>query len=146
RPATGPDRWLALDLLERAGWRRAVLDGWADEGIVLELYDPADGQPCGAAVVDRMDEATYQLRAWAITVDPAEASVDDGLVAAILNALRRSGGRRVVASVGDANPDRLTVLLRAGFRFVSVERDAPGASSGRPRDASRDLVWMDQDL
>jgi hypothetical protein len=68
------------------------------------------------------------------------------LVTAIADALRSSGGRRVVASVGDADPQRLTLLLAAGFRFASVVRDARSASAGRPGDRSRDLVWLDQDL
>jgi len=68
------------------------------------------------------------------------------LVTAIADALRRSGGRRVVASVGDANPQHLTLLLAAGFRFAGVQRDARYASGGRPGDRSRDVVGMDQDL
>ena len=34
---------------------------------VLELYDPADDEPHGAAIVGTVDEATYELRAWAST-------------------------------------------------------------------------------
>ena len=113
---------------------------------VLELYDPADDEPLGAAIVNAAKGGTYELRAWAATVDTREPAVSRRLVTAIADALRRSGGRRVVASVGDADPERLASLLDAGFRVLSVERDAPLASGGRPGDPSRDLVWMDQDL
>ena len=52
----------------------------------------------------------------------------------------------MVASVGEANAEQLTMLLDAGFRFVSVERNVAPSARGRPSDRSRDLVWMDQDL
>jgi|SRR5262245_4526715 hypothetical protein len=146
RPAGDGDRDVALDLLEAAGWTRPLLAKWATSGTVLELYDPADDVPQGAAIVDAVGDATYELRAWASIVDTAEPAVPGRLVTAIADALRRSGGRRVVASVGDADPERLTLLLAAGFRFAGVERDAPMASGGRPDDRSRDLVWMDQEL
>jgi hypothetical protein len=145
RPAGDGDR-VALDLLEAAGWTRSLLDEWASAGTVLELYDPAEDAPHGAAIVDAVDDATYVLRAWASTVDTADAAVPGRLVTAVADVLRRSGVRRVVASVGDAEPQRLTLLLAAGFRLASVERDAPFAAHGRPGDRSRDLVWMDQDL
>jgi hypothetical protein len=146
REACADEREVALDLLEAAGWSRPMLAAWATAGTVLELYDPADDEPHGAAIVDAMGGATYQLRAWASTVDPAEPTVPGRLVTAIADALRRSGGRRVVVSVGDADPHRLTLLLAAGFRFAGVVRDARSASAGRPGDRSRDLVWLDQDL
>jgi hypothetical protein len=146
REACDGERAVVLDLLEAAGWSRPLLAEWATNGTVLELYDPADDEPHGAAIVDAVDGATYELRAWASTVDPAEPTVSGRLVTAIADALRRSGGRRVVASVGDADPQRLTLLLAAGFRFASVVRDASSASAGRPGDRSRDLVWLDQDL
>jgi hypothetical protein len=146
RLADDADRDLALDLLETAGWTRPLLREWAAAGTLLELYDPADDEPQGAAIVEAVDEATYELRAWASTVDTAEPAMPGRLVTAVADALRRSGGRRVVASVGDADPQRLTLLLAAGFRFASIERDAAFASVGRPGDRSRDLIWMDQDL
>jgi hypothetical protein len=146
RPAADADREMALDLLEAAGWTRPLLRDWAAAGTVLELYDPAEDEPQGAAIVDTLDDATYELRAWVSTVDTAAPSTPGRLVTAIADALRRGGGRRVVASVGDADPQRLTLLLAAGFRFAGVERDSPFASGGRPGDRSRDLVWMDQDL
>ena len=146
RPAGDRGHDVALDLLEAAGWTRPLLTQWAASGTVLELYDPADDEPQGAAIVDAMGDATYELRAWASIVDTAEPAVPGRLVTAIADALRRSGGRRVVASVGDADPQRLTLLLAAGFRFAGVQRDAPMASGGRPHDRSRDLVWMDQEL
>ena len=136
----------ALDLLEGAGWPRRVLAEWASSGTVLELYDPADEIPRGAAIVAVDGGGTYQLRAWAATIDVTDQSVAGRLVRAIGDALRRSGGRRVVASVGDADPQRLTLLLEAGFRIVGVERDAPCASGGRPCERSRDLGWLDHDL
>jgi hypothetical protein len=136
----------ALDLLAAAGWPRSLLALWASSGTVLELYDPADDEPRGAAIVDAVDSVTYVLRAWAATVDTTEPAVSGRLVAAIADAVRRGGGRRVVASVGDADRHRLTSLLDAGFRLVGVERDTPFASGGRAGDRSRDLVWMDQDL
>jgi hypothetical protein len=146
REACGGEREVALDLLEAAGWSRLLLAEWATAGTVLELYDPADDVPHGAAIVDAVDGANYQLRAWTSSADPAEPTVSGRLVTAIADALRRSGGRRVVASVGDADPQRLTLLLAAGFRFAGVVRDARSASAGRPGDCSRDLVWLDQDL
>jgi len=146
REATGVARDAALDLLEAAGWSRAGLSEWASRGTVLELYDPADDVPRGAAVVEAVWEATYELKAWAATVDTAEPAVPERLVRGIADALRRAGGRRVVASVGDGDPDRLTLLLEAGFRFAAVERNTTLASRGGPCDGSRDLIWMGQDL
>jgi hypothetical protein len=141
------DRAAALSVLEAAGWSSVRLAQWAAAGTVLELYDPADGMPRGAALVDVVDEGTYEVRAWAATIDTTEPGVPERLVRAVADALRRVGGRRVLASVGDADPQLLTLLLEAGFRFVSVERDAwaTGARGGRC-DGSRDLLWMDQDL
>jgi len=136
----------ALDLLEQAGWARSLLDDWATGGVVLELYDPAEDGPRGAAVVRAAGQATYELLAWAVSVDTTDPAVLARLVRAIADALRRAGGQRILAAVGDANPERLTLLQGAGFRFVSVERDAPAADGGRPSDRSRDLLWLDQDL
>jgi hypothetical protein len=58
----------------------------------------------------------------------------------------RARYRLVVAAVGDADPQRLALLLEAGFRFLSVERDASDAAHGGRCDGSRDLIWMNQDL
>jgi hypothetical protein len=147
REARGHDaRAAAVDLLERAAWARRSLDRWAAGGRVLELYDPADEGPWGAAIVRLAGPATYELLAWAVASDTADPAVLERLVRAIGDALRRAGGRRILAAVGDANPDRLALLQGAGFRFVSVERDAAAAGGGRPCDRSRDLLWMDQDL
>jgi hypothetical protein len=146
REARADKRHGALDLLETAGWPRPVLVEWASSATVLELYDPADDEPRGAAIVDAVDDDTYELRAWATTLDTPSPVVWERLVTAVADALRRVGGRRVIAPVGDAHPQRLALLLAAGFRFAAVERDAPCASGGRPDDRSRDLVWMDQDL
>lgn len=146
REARPGKRDAALDLLESAGWSRPLLVEWASSATVLELYDPADDEPRGAAIVDVVDEATYELRAWASTLDTPAPALWERLVVAVADALRRSGGRRVIAPVGDAHPQRLALLLAAGFRFAAVERDAPCAAGGRPGDLSRDLVWMDQEL
>jgi hypothetical protein len=142
RESSDGERGVALDLLAAAGWSRSRLAEWASSGTVLELYDPADDEPYGAAIVATLDDDTFELLAWACTVDTAEATTSRRLVAAIADALRRSGGRRVLASVGDADAEGLTVLLAGGFRFAAVERDARAAADDR----SRDLVWLDQDL
>jgi hypothetical protein len=136
----------ALGLLVAAGWPLPLLVEWAACGILLELYDPADDIPRGAAIVAAAGDGVYELRAWAATINVGDGTVAGRLVRAIGDALRRSGCRRVVASVGDADLHRLTLLLEAGFRVVGVERDAPIASGGRSCDRSRDLVWMDQVL
>jgi hypothetical protein len=146
REARDGNRDGALDLLESAGWSRPLLTQWASSATVLELYDPADGGPRGAAIVDAVGDATYELRAWASTLDTPVPAVWERLVTAVADALRRSGVRRVIAPVGDAHPQRVALLLATGFRFAAVERDAPCASGGRPGDRSRDLVWMDQEL
>jgi hypothetical protein len=140
------DRSAALDVLAAAGWARDRLADRAATGTLLELYDPADGIPRGAALVEIVHDGVYQLQAWAATIDTTDPAVSGRLVHAISDALRRVGGRRVVASVGDADPQRLTLLLEAGFRFVSVERDASNLARGGRCDGSRDLIWMDQDL
>jgi hypothetical protein len=139
-------RDVTIELLAAGGWPRHLLARWASDGVVLELYDPADEIPRGAAIVEFVGDGTYELRAWVATMNLANRGVAGRLVRAVADALRRSGGRRVVASVGDADPHRLTLLLEAGFRISGVERDAPSASGGRTCDPSRDLVWMDQDL
>jgi hypothetical protein len=145
REAThGQARSEVLDLLEAAGWSRLLLESWAAVGIVVELYDPADDGPCGAAIIDATGDGSFALRAWTVDTDGPEASAR--LVHAIADTLRRNGGRRVVAVVGDAHPQHLTVLLDAGFRVAGVKRDASWDEIGRPCDASRDLIWMDQDL
>ena len=146
REAVDGQRDDALAVLEAAGWPRPLLDDWATSGTVLELYDPADDAPRGAAIVDAIDGATYELRAWACIVDPAEPAVSDRLVAAVADALRRNGGRRVVASVGEADAHCLALLLAAGFRLAGVVSDAPSAPASRPRDRRCDLVWLDRDL
>jgi hypothetical protein len=142
----GSDRSGALDLLATAGWARDRLADWAATGTLLELYDPADGVPRGAALVEVVHDGVYQLRAWAATIDTTDPAVSGRLVQAVSDALRRAGGRRVVASVGDADAQRLTLLLEAGFRFMSVERDTSDGERGGRCDGSRDLLWMDQDL
>jgi hypothetical protein len=142
----GAARAAALELLSAAGWPRPMLAHWASIGVVLELYDPADEIPCGAAIVTaaRDEDGTYELRAWDATVQVEDPHVVSRLVGAIADALRRSGGRHVVASVVEADRHRITLLLEAGFRVAEIDRGA--ASHERPCVGSCDLVWMDQDL
>jgi hypothetical protein len=135
-----------LAVLEGAGWARSALEAWAGRGTVLELFDPADEAVCAAAIVESIAYGTFSLRAWAMTVDGIDAVGAERLVRGIADALRRAGARRVVACVGDAQPQLLAPLVAAGFRFAEVERDAGATVIGRPCDRSRDLVWMDQDL
>jgi len=137
---------VAVGLLEHAGWSRHHLHAWVLTGTVLELYDPADDLPCGAAIVRSEIEGTFEVLAWATTLNLTDQATAGRLMRAIADALRAVGARRVIAAVGDARPEQLVPLLDAGFRFVSVERDAPLASRGAPLDGSRDLVWMDQEL
>ena len=51
------------------GWPRRLLACWASDGVVLELYDPADEIPRGAAIVEFVGDGTYELRAWVATMD-----------------------------------------------------------------------------
>jgi hypothetical protein len=136
----------ARALLAVAGWAAPLVDAWAAAGDVLELYDPADGLPCGAAIVGPVEHDTIALRAWAVDAQCVDGTAALRLVGAIVDLLRRRGTRRVVACVGDADADELATLVAAGFRFAGVERDAALATAARPCHASRDLIWMDQDL
>ena len=99
-----------------------------------------------AAIVGPVEHETFALRAWAVDARCPAGVASLRLVGAIADVLRRSGGRRLVACVGDADADDLSTLVAAGFRFAGVERDAALATAARPCDPSRDLVWMDQDL
>jgi uncharacterized protein YqgV (UPF0045/DUF77 family) len=110
RPA---ERDGAMSLLETAGWSPGRLAHWAASGTVLELYDPADSIPRGAAIVAPTGNATYALHAWATTLDMADRAVAGRLVRAIAEALRRSGARRVVASVEHADRRSIMLLLEA---------------------------------
>jgi hypothetical protein len=70
REATdGQARAEVLDLLEAAGWSRPLLESWAAVGMVVELYDPADDDPCGAAIIDATGEGSFALRAWTVDTD-----------------------------------------------------------------------------
>ena len=143
-PPAGRDG--ALWLLEAAGWSPGRLAHWATSGTLLELYDPADAIPCGAAIVAPMEDATYALRAWATTLDTADRAVAGRLVRAIADALRRSGARRVVASVDHADRRSITLLLEAGFRICDVDRAGPPYANDGSCDPAWDLVLMDQEL
>ncbi len=123
-------------LLEAAGWSRPLLAEWATAGTVLELYDPADDEPQGAAIVDAVDGATYELRAWASTVDPAEPAVlgparhrHRRRVAAQRWTARRGVGRRRQPATPDA-PARRRVPLRR--RRHGTARTASSRQTGRP--------------
>jgi hypothetical protein len=143
---TPEDRDIALALLAGSGWSAPHLAEWAATGAVLELYDPAEDAPLGAALVRPINASTYELLAWAGRAGVETGAVSGRLVTAVGDILRRNGVRRVVVSVGDAEPDRLALLLDAGFRFASVERDASMEARGGAAGGSRDLVWMDQEL
>ena len=105
RKASAGKRDGALDLLESAGWPRPVLVEWASSATVLELYDPADDEPRGAAIVDVVDESTYELRAWASTLDTPAPAVWERL-------LTRAGFARAVATVLDApSPGHIGTLV-----------------------------------
>ena len=58
-----------IELLAAGGWPRHLLARWASDGVVLELYDPADEIPRGAAIVESVGDGTYELRAWVATID-----------------------------------------------------------------------------
>lgn len=146
READPDDREALVQLLAAAGWSPSQLAEWASTATVLELYDPAFLVPRGAAIVRSAGEANFELLAWATDLDVDSSVVAERLVRAIGDILRRNGGERVYVPVSDASPERVTPLLAVGFRFVSMEGDAPVATLESYADGSRDLVWLDQEL
>jgi hypothetical protein len=146
REAAPEDRDALVDLLAADGWSRSRLAEWATAAIVLELYDPAYLVPRGAAIVRSVEDATFELLAWASDLDVDSAEVAQRLVGAIGDILRRNGGERVYVSVPDATPLRLAPLLAVGFRPAPSERGASLENLDVHDDSAREFVWLDQEL
>jgi hypothetical protein len=140
------DRGAVLDLLVAAGWSRPQVVKWALRAMLFELYDPADGLPVGAAIVEPADGGNFDLVAWATSLVSGDAVVAGRLVRAVADAVRAAGGRRVRAAVGDCRAEQVKVLMEAGFRFDRSAADVPSADRSGLTDGSGDLIWVDQEL
>lgn len=151
-PADGHHH-LALDLLTGGSRSVAHVLKWAEAGQVYLLYDPASPVRAGAAAALTLpvgSGATTEIRLFEFAPDVRRRDVGLRLLMELADALRSQGARREVAGVGNAELDRIELLMRAGFRMAYVERDGcslergwVSASDGVP---NRDVLWFELDL
>jgi hypothetical protein len=120
------EREQATGLLLAAGWQP---EGAA--GTMIVAFDSALAAVVGAAVATRRCDCTFELLMWAYTpnVEPS-ATLDQRLVRAIGDNLRRNGAHRVVARAGRSSAEQLAVLRACGFN---------GTESGPPGELSLEL-------
>ena len=145
---------LALGLLTGGSRSVAHVLEWAEAGQVYLLHDPASPVRAGAAAAALTlpvgSGATTELRLFEFAPDVRRRDVGLRLLMELADALRSQGARREVAGVGNAELDRIELLMRAGFRMAYVDRDGcslergwVSAGGGVP---NRDVLWLEIDL
>ncbi len=117
------EREQAMRLLVAAGWNA---DGAT--GTMIVAFDSALAAVVGAGVATRRCHCTFELLMWAYTPDlEPSATLDQRLVRAIGDNLRRNGGHRIVARVSRSSVEQVAVLLACGF--VASESSPSGELS-----------------
>jgi hypothetical protein len=113
----------AIGLLVAAGWNP---DGAT--GTMIVAFDSALAAVVGAVVTTRRCHCTFEVSMWAYTpnVEPS-ASLDQRLVRAVGDNLRRNGGHRIVAQASRSSVEQVAVLLACGF--AASESDPSGELS-----------------
>ena len=91
-------------------------DGWPStpQATFVVVFDPCEQIVRGAAAVRRRCHCTYELAAWAVGDDRVGA-IEQRLVRAVADRVRRGGGRRLVASLDGLSPEQVAVLTQSGF-------------------------------
>jgi hypothetical protein len=95
---------------------------------MVVAFDSALAAIVGAGVATRRCHCTFELLMWAYipNVEPS-ASLDQRLVRAIGDNLRRYGAHRVFARASRSSPEQMAVLLACGF--VAKDSDPSGELS-----------------
>ena len=127
RAATEADRsWIADTLV--ADWgstvvvrRGAAVDAAAQRALVAEL----DGARCGLATW-RDEDGLAEL--VSISAHPSGRGVGTALLAAVVDAAREAGARRLWLSTTNDNLDALRFYQRRGLRIEAVRPDAHEAA------------------
>ena len=143
RRHSGP-RDVLRPLFEEADDSPAMVSAYIEEGIVLVADD--DGRVVGhLQLTDTDDPDTLEVKNMA--VDPACRG--RGIGRALIDAAAAFAPTLVVATAA-ADVGNLRFYQRAGFRMLSVERDAFTPAAGYPADLVsdgipvRDRIWLDR--
>lgn len=148
----GAGRESAVRLLDGAGRSRAYVRACCEQGEVFGFaaIDAVVGAPEGALVSVPV-EGGHSAEVRIVALTPGAMVVGAEMLSQFADVLRARGCHRLLATVSDAELGLMGVLLDAGFRFLSVDRDGCTtdrgfASDGNGRSAHRDLVWFELDL
>ena len=144
----GPVREHYVPLLELADDSAQQMRGYLNDGD-LYVYREIDAE-VGVVLVIPRDAGTVELKAVAVDATRQGRGVGRRMLRAVLDALRLLGVRRVVVGTASSSIGPLAFYQKAGFRFLTIERDYFREDRGYPRDLQedgipvRDMVWMDQ--
>lgn len=151
RVPAGDGRDAFLPLFRLADDSESALRSYYQQGELFALRDGHGALLAMALAIPETDGAV-ELKAVAVVPQLQGRGVGKRLLALVLDALRRSGARRVVVATGNSSIDELAFYQKAGFRLRRVERDFFNPERGYPPGLVengiplRDRVWLDQDL
>lgn len=146
----GPDRDRYLGLLMLADDSEAQVRGYYQTGVLYALVDES-GATLGITLAIPNGDAV-ELKAVAVQPDRQGRGIGQCMLAAVIDALRTGGTRRVVLGTGNSSIGQIAFYQKVGFRLWKIERDFFSPERGYPADIRengillRDMVWLDRDL
>lgn len=141
-PYTGPRERLR-PLFELAEDSPSELDRYVEAGRVLVAIEDE-------AVVGHLQLVRDEIKSMAVLASHRRRGHGRRLIEAAIAAARAEGCDVLRVATAAADVDNLRFYQRAGFRMLSVERDAFTEREGYPADIEidgiplRDRVWLDR--
>jgi ribosomal protein S18 acetylase RimI-like enzyme len=118
---------------------------------VLYALEDDLGETLGVTLAIPNGDAV-ELKAVAVRPDRQGQGIGQRMLAAVIEALRTDGARRLVLGTGNSSIGQIAFYQKAGFRLWKIERDFFSPERGYANNIYengillRDMVWLDQDL
>jgi ribosomal protein S18 acetylase RimI-like enzyme len=151
RIAPGPDREALLPLLRLADDSPSQIASYLHRGDLFVLRGNDGRAHAVALALPALDDAV-ELKAVAVAPERQRQGVGRRLLGMVIDELRGTGVRRVIAGTASCSLGALAFYQRAGFRLSWIERDYFTAARGYAQELEehgiplRDMIWMDRDL
>jgi GNAT superfamily N-acetyltransferase len=138
-------------LFELAEDSQIQLDSYIDLGRILVARDGSEiiGH---IQIVPAADDRDVELKSMAVIPERRGSGVGRSLIDAAIERCPAEGASRMLVSTATASTGNLRFYQRAGFRMLSVERDAFIPETGYPEQIMiegiplRDRVWLSLEL
>ncbi|HMK12317.1 MAG TPA: GNAT family N-acetyltransferase [Acidimicrobiales bacterium] len=142
----GPERRAFVPLIRLAEDSDSQLDTALDDGTLYAIDD------IGVVLVLDHAEREREMRYVAVAKSRQREGIGRQMLAAVEDAERARGTRRLLVGTSAADPGNLAFYQRCGFRLLSIERDYFSPERGYPVGftidglLAVDMVWMDMPL